>query len=45
MPTCVLVHFIFHWILSVFEKNYHGQSGQPYSEQGPIVCTNDFSNS
>jgi hypothetical protein len=34
---CVIVHFRFHWILSEFGHFYHAETGQPLSEQGPVV--------
>jgi hypothetical protein len=38
-PKCVLIHFGFHWILNEFEHFYHGEIGQPPSEQG-LIDTN-----
>jgi len=41
-PKYVLVHFGFHYILNEFGHVYHGETGQPHSEQGLVVTDNEL---
>ncbi len=36
-PICVLIQFVFHWILNELGQICHGENGQPFSEWTLVV--------
>jgi hypothetical protein len=44
VSMCVLVHYVFHWILNEFEQIYHGKNGKPHNESNWLLKISEFMN-